>query len=192
MKHPVDYSVEHAFSWVKTLDFYRANFVNVDGSKSSVMYTKVELDACDPRLFDALEAYWQRKSLSTVEVSADNIRHTVSFWKEAYVEVPVLNNTTQYAFEFGSFQYYPDKNVGKLLLNGYVTSKTSNGTPFVIDTLWSQSWVACTWLDETYPDWKKRWEVSQALGDSNPRMQVAYILSKTGTAPDVTLTDMTF
>lgn len=190
MKMAFTDAIEKAQWWSKSLDYFCAH-INEFGKESvTVIYRKPEVSAFDPRIWSVLSELSQRATPGQNQIDGKLLRMTVDYLVNGAQPMPDIKGNTHYTTERLAIAYRAPQDFARITVNTYVLGQTNDGTPYVIDNMWAHPNVPTSWLDETYPGWKKRWEVSQALEYASKPEQTAYILSKQPVDVDVSLSDI--
>lgn len=183
-------ALEKAQFWSKTLDYFCAHISEFGKESYTVIYRKPEVVSFDPRVWSVLQELSLRVTPGQNQIEAKLVRMSVDYLVNGVLPMPDTKGNMHYTCERLAIMYRAPQDFARITVNTYVMGQTSDGTPYVIDNMWAHPNVPTSWLDETFPGWKKRWEVSQALEYASKPEQTAYILSKQPVDVDVHLDDI--
>lgn len=192
MKLSVKDALDRSHCWKKTLHFYCAAVDVIENQLETVMYKREELDAYDIRLWPVLEEMHSRHVSHKMGVNSDLMRLTLEYWQGNAKLVTCEKGHTHFARQCDAFVYYPEQSLARLTLENYIVLRTQDEIDYVMDTQWSRVYVTEAWLDDNYPGWKQRWEVSQALSFESNLAATDYILSGLTVQPAIALGDIDF
>lgn len=163
-----------------------------------------ELSQVDPRLpvYIRLVANSHQANSNTVGVDGDNVAYTLHCWTAEPVVLTDTKGARHLMKDISGMREQESK--GQVIVFGdtYVIGHVSglvNGEmteiPFVLDCSLLNIKVYKEKMDETYPNWEKRWNTADSLGMAEEE-RPAYVLMNTTrakvTVPTVTMNQVDF
>lgn len=132
-----------------------------------------ELASVDPRLpvYIRLVADTNQANSNTLGVDGDNVAYTLHYWTTAPVILTDTKGVKHILKDIGSMHEQESRGVvivyGDTYVIGYVSglvSEVQTEIPYVLDCSLLNIKVYKEKMDETYPNWEKRWNTAESLG----------------------------
>lgn len=150
-------------------------------------FTKEELDAIHPVLMEMIVEEGGVISSAQLKMCLEYCaRRPLSLFGATNIGMSEKHQEVKY---FVSFSWQDNSDYVLVKSQCYDTMKTLNKNPYPIQVITNHRYVASSWLDENYPDWKERVTIAQSLNLDPPAL-TAYLIDTPVKREDLSLPSM--